>query len=54
MNAFARAFRDHMPPNVDMREIDAHICDKEFCNLVLDIVDQWVAEGVIPAGSTDG
>ena len=51
MAAFAQAFRDKMPDNVEMREIDAHICDAAFSDTVLQIFDEWVAAGIIPAGA---
>ena len=50
MEAYAQAFRDHMPDNVDFHEIDAHICDPAFCDEVLSILDQWVLDGAVPAG----
>lgn len=51
--AFSQAFRDKMPDNVELREIDAHICDAAFCDTVLEILDEWVAAGVVPAGVPD-
>ncbi len=53
MAAYSQAFRDNIPANVDFREIDAHICDPEFSTEVLSIIDQWVADGILPAGRPD-
>lgn len=48
--AYAQTFRETIPRSVEFVEIDAHICDAEFCNSVLEIFDRWVDEGAIPAG----
>ena len=53
MEAFAQAFRDTMPGNVDFREIDAHICDQAFCDEVLAVLREWVDQGIVPPGVTD-
>lgn len=50
MNAYAQVLRDTMPGNVDLYEIDAHICDMAFCDTVLAILDRWVEQGVVPPG----
>lgn len=38
-----------MPSNVTLNEIDGHINDPEFCNVVLEIFDGWVRDGRISA-----
>lgn len=39
--------RKVMPAVVQMTEVDAHINDPEFCNAVLALFDQWVAQGIV-------
>lgn len=53
MEVYTQALRDTMPANVDLHEIDAHICDDAFCEEVLAILDHWVADDVIPPGRPD-
>jgi len=53
LKGFAQAFREAIPDNVVMHELDAHICDKAFCDKVLTILDQWVEDGIVPPGVPD-
>ncbi len=39
--------RKVIPAVVQMTEVDAHINDPEFCDAVLNLFDQWVAEGIV-------
>ena len=39
--------RKVMPAAAPMTEVDAHINDPEFCNAVLALFDQWVAQGIV-------
>lgn len=50
MSKYADAFVANMPKNTELHELEAHICDGIFCETVLNIFDQWVAQGHIPAG----
>jgi uncharacterized protein (UPF0261 family) len=45
--AFAGALRECCPPNVELREIAAHINDAAFVEAVLAILDDWLARGVV-------
>jgi len=47
--AFCEAFRTHCPPNVELRELDAHINDAEFADAALSVFDDWVKRGIVPA-----
>ena len=47
LNAFIDEIRSSIKEPVTYTEIDAHINDAEFSNLVLKIFDEWVASGVI-------
>ncbi|WP_127112819.1 Tm-1-like ATP-binding domain-containing protein [Shimia sediminis] len=47
--AFIDEIANTMPANVDHHPLDCHINDAEFCDTVLAIFDQWVADGTIKA-----
>jgi uncharacterized protein (UPF0261 family) len=42
--------RAALPPGTPCIELDAHINDAAFCAAALQVFDQWVAQGHIPAG----
>lgn len=48
--AFAAELRARMPPNVQLHDLDLHICDEAFTSAALAIFDRWVAQGLIPSG----
>jgi uncharacterized protein (UPF0261 family) len=48
--AFLDAMRAALPPGTPCIELDAHINDAAFCAAALQVFDQWVAQGHIPAG----
>jgi uncharacterized protein (UPF0261 family) len=50
LDAFRREARQAIQPPAELLEIDAHINDPSFADLVLHIFDDWVAKGFIPAG----
>lgn len=50
--AFTEEMRASIPANVETHEISAHINDRAFADMTLEIFDRWVAEGVIPPGKT--
>ena len=50
--AFAAELRACMPKNVQLHDLDLHICDDAFAAAALTIFDQWVTQGVIPAAGT--
>lgn len=45
--AFMDELRATLAPNVEARQLDAHINDPEFCTLALQVFDAWVAEGKV-------
>ena len=45
--AFCDAMRQHCPDNVRLVELDAHINDPAFAQAALDVVDDWLATGVM-------
>jgi uncharacterized protein (UPF0261 family) len=46
--AFCGAMRKHVPGNVKLLELDAHINDAAFGDATLKVFDDWVAAGVVP------
>ena len=48
--AFAEELEAQVPANVTLRRLKAHINDDAFCDLVLEQVDAWLAEGVLRPG----
>ncbi len=50
MKSYADAFRAGVPQSIEFHDLDAHICDEIFCETVLEIFDNWVEQGHIPAG----
>jgi uncharacterized protein (UPF0261 family) len=48
--AFLDAMRAALPADTRCVELDAHINDAAFCEAALQVFDQWVAQGHIPAG----
>ncbi len=51
LGAFIRAARQSIRPPADLVEIDAHINDAAFTDLVLGIFDAWVAAGIVAPGA---
>ena len=49
LKAFCDELVSHCPENVDLHQLDAHINDAAFVDLVLDIFDGWRAAGIIKA-----
>lgn len=49
--AFAKEIRNSIAAPVNLVEIDAHINDKAFTDKALEILDGWVADGLVPKGS---
>ena len=45
--AFVEALEQALPANVAYHPLDCHINDAAFCQAVLEIFDQWVAEGTV-------
>jgi uncharacterized protein (UPF0261 family) len=52
--AYMQALREHASPPIELHEPDLHINDDGFVDLALGILDRWVAEGRVAAGSTGG
>ncbi|MGL4237020.1 Tm-1-like ATP-binding domain-containing protein [Tabrizicola sp.] len=50
LRAFIEEVRTCCPPNVELRELDAHINDPEFSEIALTIVDDWISAGWLPRG----
>lgn len=50
MAVYADAFKRLMPSSTEFHDLDVHISDDVFCEVVLSIFDKWVADGVIPPG----
>lgn len=50
--AFTAEIEAAMRGRVEMTTLECHINDAEFCDAVLAKFDAWVAEGIVPAGST--
>lgn len=48
--AFIGELSATVAPSVQVTELDAHINDPEFSAAALEIFDQWVADGKVPAG----
>lgn len=48
--AFVDEMRKVVRPPVRLVEIDAHINDAEFAATALAILDQWIADGLVPSG----
>lgn len=48
--AFNQAMVQAIPDTTDLRVLDCHINDKAFAQAVLDVFDDWVAQGVVPKG----
>lgn len=51
MAAFAAEVRQCMKPPVQLIELDAHINDPAFSDVVMAVFDQWVEQGYLPCGS---
>jgi uncharacterized protein (UPF0261 family) len=49
LRAFCDEIRASCPPNVKLVELDAHINDPAFSDMVLVIIDRWIAEGRLAA-----
>ena len=50
LDAFMQAMRAAVPAGTRCIELDAHINDPAFCDLALQVFDDWVAQGLVPAG----
>jgi uncharacterized protein (UPF0261 family) len=50
LQEFIREARRSIRPPVELVEIDAHINDRAFADRVLAVFDEWIAQGVVPAG----
>lgn len=48
--AFCAELAEAMPPNVDLKRLDAHINDAAFHDAALAVVDGWIADGTLSAG----
>lgn len=48
--AFVEEMRAACPPNATLHETPAHINAPEFCDLALEIFDDWCARGVVKRG----
>lgn len=48
--AFVEEMRAAVPANVDLHEIPDHINSAAFAARALDILDAWVAQGIVPPG----
>ena len=46
---FAKTIRRNVQPPIELHEIDAHINDEAFSEVVLEIFDRWLAQGLITA-----
>ena len=51
LSALTDELRLTMPDTVEFHEIDAHINTPEFSAKALEIFDDWVARGIVPAGT---
>ena len=45
--AFVAEMQAHCPPNVRLIDLDAHINDAAFAAAALDVLDGWIAEGLV-------
>lgn len=52
LNAFVVASEDAAQGRIQLTTLDCHINDDAFCEAVLTQLDQWVADGVVPAGES--
>jgi uncharacterized protein (UPF0261 family) len=50
LQAFIRAARQSIRPPAELIELDAHINDQAFADLVLTIFDGWTAAGIVAPG----
>ena len=48
--AFLDEIRQAMPANVDLVEVDAHINARAFAEKALEILDDWVSQGIVAEG----
>jgi uncharacterized protein (UPF0261 family) len=51
--AFVDELRQVCAPNVQLRALDAHINDPDFCAAALSIVDGWIDAGLLPRPAPD-
>ena len=49
--AFNAAMQAAVPDTTDLRVLECHINDDAFSETVLEIFDEWVAQGVVPQGA---
>ena len=50
LSAFVAAMRAAVAPDTRCIELDAHINDDAFSDAALTVFDEWVAQGLVPAG----
>lgn len=50
LEAFINELIATVAPSVTSTELDAHINDAAFTDVALQILDKWVADGIVPAG----
>lgn len=48
--AFCEEMRERCPENAELHELDCHINDADFCAKTLEILDGWIASGVVKTG----
>ncbi|MFD1509637.1 Tm-1-like ATP-binding domain-containing protein [Lacimonas salitolerans] len=49
--AFNQAMARAIPDTTDLRVLGCHINDEAFAEAVLEVFDEWVAQGVVPKGA---
>jgi len=49
--AFNQAMAKAIPDTTDLRVLGCHINDEAFAEAVLEVFDEWVAQGVVPKGA---
>ena len=47
LGIFIKEIKANIEPHVEIIDLNAHICDQDFCDKVLEIFDAWVADGTI-------
>ncbi len=54
LNAFLDEMRKAIQLPVELIEVASHINDAEFARVVLEVLDDWVATGIVPPGQPTG
>ncbi|MEE9315004.1 MAG: Tm-1-like ATP-binding domain-containing protein [Rhizobiaceae bacterium] len=52
LSAFCDQLRKGCPPNITLKELDAHINDQSFADAALEIFDKWCASGIVSSQVT--